>query len=91
MRPVNGTSCRSNSVIRPACRGVSALPLDPQRLPAGTRALRLTTNQEIYWDRLAIVWAEPLPDVRRQPLELLAAQVCEAGFARRADSRAAAA
>lgn len=62
----------------------AALPLDRQRLPAGTRALRLTTNQEIYWDRLAIVWAEPLPDVRRQPLELLAAQVCEAGFARRA-------
>ncbi|MBM4110493.1 MAG: hypothetical protein FJ254_03920 [Phycisphaerae bacterium] len=30
-------------------------------VPAGTTALRLSTNQQIYWDRLAVVVAEPAP------------------------------
>ena len=50
-----------NPVIRPVCRGVRHCP--GSATPACRHsALRLTTNQEIYWDRLAIVWSEPLPD-----------------------------
>jgi Tfp pilus assembly protein PilF len=30
-------------------------------LPAGSKALRLTTNHQIYWDRIAIALAEPAP------------------------------
>lgn len=52
-------------------------------LPAGTRALRLTTNQEIYWDRVAVVQAEPLPRARRTVMALEDAQLAESGFARR--------
>jgi hypothetical protein len=52
-------------------------------LPPGSSALRLTTNQEIYWDRVAVVQAEALPEVRRTALPLLAAGLVESGFARR--------
>jgi hypothetical protein len=58
-----------------------ALPLPP--LPAGSTALRLRTSQEIYWDRMAVVYAESLPDVRRQVLPLRAARLESDGFARR--------
>lgn len=58
-----------------------ALPLPP--LPAGTTALRLRTSQEIYWDRIAIVYAEPLRDARRQVLPLSAARLDADGFATR--------
>jgi hypothetical protein len=58
-----------------------ALPLPP--LPAGSTALRLRTSQEIYWDRIAVVYAESLPDVRRHVLPLRAAQLESDGFARR--------
>ncbi|MCP3902622.1 MAG: hypothetical protein GY715_03215 [Planctomycetes bacterium] len=37
-----------------------SVPL-PDDLPAGTRTLRLTTNQEVYWDRIGIIWPEPCP------------------------------
>ena len=49
-------------------------------LPAGTDRLRLTTNQEIYWDRLAVAFAEPLPDVQRHQLSMVAADVRRSGF-----------
>ncbi|MEZ5541570.1 MAG: hypothetical protein R3F42_05945 [Pseudomonadota bacterium] len=52
-------------------------------LPEGTTALRLTTNQEIYWDRAAVVQAEALPAARRTALPLLEARLAESGFARR--------
>ncbi|MEZ5285674.1 MAG: VCBS repeat-containing protein [Vicinamibacterales bacterium] len=58
-----------------------ALPLP--ELPAGTTALRLTTSQEIYWDRLSVVYAEPLPEVRRHALSLASATLEDVGFARR--------
>lgn len=58
-----------------------ALPLPP--LPAGTTALRLRTAQEIYWDRIAVVYAEPLPDARRQVLPMRAARLESDGFAKR--------
>ena len=57
-----------------------ALPLPP--LPAGTTALRLSSNMEIYWDRLHIVQEEDLaPAVT--PAALRAARVVRAGFAKR--------
>ena len=58
-----------------------SVPLPP--LPAGTRELRLRTNQEIYWDRLAVAAVEPAPEVRRRELELVTARLDRTGFARR--------
>jgi hypothetical protein len=52
-------------------------------LPAGVTALRLTTNQEIYWDRVAVVYAEVLPAVESRLLPLRIAQLMETGFALR--------
>lgn len=57
------------------------LPLPP--LPAGTDALRLTTSQEIYWDRVAVVYDEPLPSAGTHELPLATAVLRESGFARR--------
>jgi hypothetical protein len=57
------------------------LPLPP--LPAGSTALRLRTSQEIYWDRIAVVYAEPLPAARRQVLPMRAARLESDGFAKR--------
>jgi len=58
-----------------------AFPLPP--LPRGTTALRLRTSQEIYWDRIAIVYAEPAPEARRQVLSLRSAELQAGGFQRR--------
>jgi len=58
-----------------------SVPLPP--LPAGTRELRMRTNQEIYWDRIAVVAAEANPEVRKQQLELVAARLDWIGFAHR--------
>ncbi len=58
-----------------------ALPLPP--LPAGTTALRLRTSQEIYWDRIAVVFSEPLPEVGRRVLPMRAARLESDGFAKR--------
>ena len=54
-------------------------------LPAGTSALRLTSNMEIYWDRLRIVQEEPPPQDGLEVVELapLAATVARTGFAKR--------
>jgi hypothetical protein len=57
------------------------LPLP--NLPAGTTALRLRTSQEIFWDRLAVAYAEPGPQVVTRRLPLAAATLRDAGFARR--------
>jgi hypothetical protein len=53
------------------------------KLPAGTDALRLSTNQEIYWDRIAVVYSEPLPAAVRHELPLSDAEVGFSGFALR--------
>ena len=58
-----------------------SVPLPP--LPAGTRELRLRTNQEIYWDRIAVVAAEANPEVQKRQLELVAARLESTGFAHR--------
>jgi len=57
-----------------------AVPLP--RLPKGTRTLRLRTNQQIYWDRIAVGWAEDAPAVKRI-LPLARALVQQSGFPRR--------
>ena len=56
----------------------ATLPLE--NLPPGTTALRLTTNQKIYWDRLAVAYREPTPDFRRHTLPLRSASMGKAGF-----------
>jgi hypothetical protein len=60
-----------------------ALPLDA--VPAGVRALRLSTNQEIYWDRVAVAWSAACPEARRQTLPLRDARLSRTGFATRTD------
>ena len=57
-----------------------ALPLPP--LPAGTQALRLRGNMEVYWDRLSVVYAEDLPQAKRRTLPLRDASVAVIGFPR---------
>ena len=58
-----------------------ALPLPI--LPAGTDALRLSSNMEIYWDRLRVVVEEPLPIAMPSARRPLAARVGRTGFAER--------
>jgi hypothetical protein len=60
-----------------------SVPIPRDKLPPGTTQLRLRTNQEIYWDRLSIAWAEPCPQVKRKPLHLASAAVGFCGFPRR--------
>ena len=57
-----------------------ALPLSD--LPPGIRQLRLSSNMEIYWDRLRVVQEEPT-DVRIATHPVAAARVARTGFARR--------
>jgi len=58
-----------------------ALPLPP--LPPGTRELRLSTNQEVYWDRVVVAVAEDDSQIQRRELRLTVAQVEQPGFALR--------
>jgi hypothetical protein len=60
-----------------------SVPLPP--LPKGVREIRISTNQEIYWDRLAVVFAETCPEVEHHELELELAQLEQTGFPRRTD------
>ena len=61
----------------------SSVPIPMDRLPKGTKRLRLSTNMEIYWDRLLLVISEPCHQVRRTELPLLKARIDEPGFAAR--------
>ena len=59
-----------------------SLPL--QELPQGTKALRLSWNRELYWDRIRIVYAEAAPDeMQHTVLKPQLARVAKTGFARR--------
>ncbi len=58
-----------------------ALPMPD--LPAGTDALRLSSNMEIYWDRLRVVMEEPLPIAKPPAQRPLAVRVRRTGFAKR--------
>ena len=57
-----------------------ALPLP--RLPVGTTALRLSSNMEIYWDRLRVVREEPLQPMA-QTLAPSVARAARTGFPKR--------
>lgn len=49
-----------------------------------TTKLRITTNQEIYWDRLIVAFAVPMPEfVVRRELKLSEAKLVQSGFAKR--------
>lgn len=59
-----------------------SVPLE--NLPPNTTQLRISTNQEIYFDRIAIAFAEPLPaSAARHDLKLEEAKVIQSGFAKR--------
>ena len=53
------------------------------QLPEGANALRITSNMEIYWDRLRVVEAEMPDDVRVVELAPEVATVARTGFAKR--------
>jgi hypothetical protein len=57
-----------------------ALKLPTEKLPEGTRALRLRTNLEVYWDRLTVVRHEECPQLTRRELKLAGAELRESGF-----------
>jgi hypothetical protein len=54
-----------------------------QDLPPDTRRLRLRTNQQIYWDRVAVAFAESPPEVRHHRFPLRHARVAKTGFPKR--------
>jgi hypothetical protein len=58
-----------------------ALPLSA--VPPGVTTLRLRTNQEIYWDRLAVAYTDPCPQVQHSELPLRNARLTWVGFPRR--------
>lgn len=55
------------------------------KLPAGTREIRIRTNQEIYWDRLAVVFARECPGVDVRELPLRFARLEQVGYPERPD------
>ncbi len=57
---------------------VMALPL--AALPPDTTALRLTTNQEIYWDRIRIVYEDIPADLRVTEVRPELARLVKSGF-----------
>ena len=52
-------------------------------LPLGTQRLRLRTNMQIYWDRIAIAFAEDLHEHSKQLLPVTSATLSSTGFAKR--------
>jgi tetratricopeptide (TPR) repeat protein len=58
-----------------------ALPVPRASLPAGTTALRMRTNVEIYFDSVRLVEREPLP-VAPVELQLARASLASVGFAK---------
>ena len=51
-------------------------------LPPGCRELRISTNQEIYWDQLSVIAAEDCPKAFVQRLKLEQATLGDCGFPR---------
>ncbi|MCI0630241.1 MAG: FG-GAP-like repeat-containing protein [Phycisphaerales bacterium] len=54
-----------------------------EKLPKGTKELRIRTNQEIYFDRIAIAYVEECPGVVKRELKLSEARLMRTGFAKR--------
>jgi hypothetical protein len=61
----------------------ASVPLDRALIPPGCRQLRISSNLEIYCDRIRIVSVEPCDEAIRQSLALTSAEVVQAGFPRR--------
>lgn len=61
----------------------SAFPLPTERLPPQTRQLRITSNLELYWDRVSVAMAESCPDVQRTENAIVSATAAESGYATR--------
>jgi hypothetical protein len=53
------------------------------KLPVGTTQLRITTNQEIYFDRIVIAIAEDCPFAQRTSLPLGSSRLAATGFPKR--------
>lgn len=58
----------------------ATMPLNRDRLPEGTTKLRITTNMEIYWDRIAIIDAKSSCGAVKQELKLSGALIDDVGF-----------
>jgi len=61
----------------------AAFPLPPGELPLGCKSLRMTTNHELYVDRVRVAFVQPAPEVRVHRMHPSRARVAECGFARR--------
>ncbi len=74
-------------VVAPAFGYPAGMPrkmaLSLPALPQGTKSLRLTSNMEIYWDKLQVVREEALSDLAPVTLTPTQARVARSGFARR--------
>lgn len=60
-----------------------SVPLDVSRLPDSITAFRLSTNMEIYWDRIILARAAECQPMRRHELPPVAAVLREIGFPKR--------
>jgi hypothetical protein len=54
------------------------LPLDG--LPEDANALRLSSNLEVYWDRVGIAWSEDFSGYRHEVLPVRSARMARSGF-----------
>jgi hypothetical protein len=63
-----------------------SLPIERSDLPTGTTELRLSTNMEIYWDRIVLVIQEDCPELRKTGCPLVLATAQEVGFPRRTNT-----
>jgi hypothetical protein len=61
----------------------ASVPLPSDRLPTNTTQLRVTTNLEVYWDRLMVIAEEHCPDATPRELTLHRSVAQEVGFAQR--------
>jgi len=63
------------------------IPLPEGKLPKGCRKLRLSTNQEIYWDRIFVAFPENCPQAKRVEMPVVGAKLLQSGFAQRKGGR----
>jgi len=63
------------------------IPLPKEKLPKGCRKIRLSTNQEIYWDRIFVAFPEACPEAKRVEMRLAGAKLVQSGFAMRKSGR----
>ena len=61
----------------------AAFPLPRESIPEDCRSLRITTNHELYFDRLRVVFATPCPEAIVRTIPAASARVLASGFARR--------